>query len=133
MAAELNSYPGPKHVIELAEALQLGQEQSRQAQEIFDRMHARAIKLGSALVDTERDLDLLLADGRAKARTVKSLIAELGRIRSDLRFVHMRAHLEMREVLTDAQIATYDRLRGYHGAGDDGHDHRHGRHDVHPG
>jgi hypothetical protein len=39
-AAELNGYPGPKHVLDLAGQLKLTEAQRRQVQAIFDRMGA---------------------------------------------------------------------------------------------
>src|SRR5437867_1305997 len=41
-AAELNQYPGPKHVLELASKLRLSEQQKAEAQKIYERMHAEA-------------------------------------------------------------------------------------------
>src|SRR5690606_19670228 len=46
LAAELNGYPGPRHVLELAEPLELTAEQRAEAQRLFDAMQAEAIVLG---------------------------------------------------------------------------------------
>ena len=45
-AAELNHYPGPKHVLDLAEQLNLSDVQRTTTQSIFDRMKSNAASLG---------------------------------------------------------------------------------------
>src|SRR5215469_16531382 len=46
-AAELNGYPGPVHVLALANELKLTESQRQQVQTIFDRMSAAAKPLGA--------------------------------------------------------------------------------------
>src|SRR5690606_34924677 len=58
-AAELNHYPGPRHVLDLADSLDLSAEQREQTRAIFDAMQAQAISLGRELVARERSLDSL--------------------------------------------------------------------------
>ncbi len=43
----------------------------------------------------------------------REFIADAARIRGELRYAHIRAHVEMRELLTAKQVAKYDELRGY--------------------
>jgi hypothetical protein len=112
-AAELNSYPGPMHVLELAEALDLSAEQRRATVTSFDRMHERAKRLGSEYVARERELDVLFSQGQATEERLTTLVKEIGAIRADLRLAHLTAHLEMRAILNGSQIVKYDELRGY--------------------
>jgi hypothetical protein len=56
-AAELNGYPGPAHVLELAAQLQLTDAQRKQTEALFKDMEARAKALGAKLVEAERSLD----------------------------------------------------------------------------
>src|SRR5215831_6066543 len=58
-AAELNGYPGPAHVFELATQLHLTPEQKAKTEALFQKMQARAIGLGKELVEQERALDRL--------------------------------------------------------------------------
>jgi hypothetical protein len=113
LTAELNRFPGPKHVIELADALELEESQLTAVQRSFDRMHLEAVRLGQELVTRERELDLLFAEGRVDETGLEQIVAEIGRVTGQLRFVHLRAHLEMREVLSVEQIDAYAALRGY--------------------
>src|SRR5512134_704976 len=60
-AAELNGYPGPAHVLELAAQLNVTDDQRAKTEALFKRMQARAIHLGKELIEEERALDKLFA------------------------------------------------------------------------
>src|SRR4030088_2876215 len=49
LAAELNGYPGPSHVLELADKLELSADQRTRINGLFDSMKAEAVPLGSKL------------------------------------------------------------------------------------
>jgi hypothetical protein len=112
-AAELNHYPGPKHVLELAEPLALEPEQTVRIREIHRKMRQEAVRLGAAILEKERALDRLFAERRITAGSLSSATAEIARLDGELRATHLAAHLETRAVLTDSQVAAYDELRGY--------------------
>jgi Spy/CpxP family protein refolding chaperone len=113
MAAELNHYPGPRHILDLAEKLALTDVQKKTIQEAFDRMHAEAVKLGSQLVEQERLLDKAFASLTMTQKSLTQMTEGIEKLRGQLRRVHLAAHLETRSVLTPEQIDSYDRLRGY--------------------
>lgn len=46
-AAELNGFPGPKHVLELEAELGLTDRQKQTTQQIYDRMHKKPCNLAS--------------------------------------------------------------------------------------
>lgn len=54
LAAELNGYPGPIHVLELAEGLQLSGDQKQRLQQLYEAMKAEAIAAGEKLIESER-------------------------------------------------------------------------------
>lgn len=115
LAAELNSYPGPRHVLDLAAGLGLTPEQKRAAEEAYATMEAEAKQLGQQLVEREAALDRAFAGGAATAGEVARLAGEAAATEGQLRAVHLRAHLAMKDALTPEQVARYDRLRGYAG------------------
>ncbi len=123
MAAELNSYPGPKHVLELAEQLELDEAQVERTEAAFERMHEDAVRLGAELVDRERELDELFAGRSANAKATRSLVRRIAKLQGELRLAHLEAHLEMEAVLRSEQIRKYDSLRGY-GSGAEPEHHR---------
>lgn len=128
-AAELNHYPGPKHVLELARELSLEKEQIDQTKEAYNRMHKDAVSLGRKIVEKEGFLDHLFASRKIDKEKLRTMTLEIGTLQGELRAVHLRAHLEMRRILTPHQIQRYDELRGYQGAG--GEHKRQGHHGGH--
>jgi Spy/CpxP family protein refolding chaperone len=128
-AAELNHYPGPKHVLELAAELQLSQEQKIATQAIYDNMHHEAVRRGKQIVEHEKKLDELFASGEMDRDRLVAIVNEISRLQGEARIIHLQAHLEMKQRLTVAQIAKYDELRGYGTAKPrEMHHHQHGNH-----
>lgn len=113
LPAEINHYPGPRHLLDLAGDLGLDARSIRELQAIYDRMHAGAVTLGERIISGERELDRLFADGRATGVEVARLTAEIARLRGELRATHLVAHVEAKSLLTVEQVARYDQLRGY--------------------
>ena len=112
-AAELNSYPGPMHVLELKDELRLTAEQVARTRAAFEEMKRRATGLGEQIVEKERELDRAFADKTIDEATLDKKVSEIGRLQGELRAAHLRAHVRMRQVLSDEQVAKYDELRGY--------------------
>ncbi len=118
--AELNHYPGPKHVLDLAQQLSLTPTQVAETRLLFDDMQSKAIAIGHELLAAEAELDHAFANDEINAEMLESALLEIGEIRARLRFVHLEAHLRQKRLLTDTQITLYDQARGY---GQDGVDH----------
>jgi len=114
-AAELNHYPGPKHVLELAVELELSEQQLAKTGAIFESMQLRAKELGRQLVDKESELDKQFASNKITAENLKTLLAEIAAVQGEIRYAHLVAHLEQRAVLSKHQATQYDLLRGYAG------------------
>lgn len=125
-AAELNRYPGPMHVLELAQPLALTDAQLESTRAIRARVEARATALGAQLVAAESELDVLFQSGAADTDNVAAALEAIGQLQAQLRGVHLNAHIEQREVLTPEQVERYVQLRGYGGDGHGAHGHGHG-------
>lgn len=123
MAAELNQYPGPKHVLELADALGLTDEQSTATKRVFEEMRTSAVELGEKIVDAETRLDAAFADGSIDERSLSAMTSAIAELTGRLRATHLEAHLAMKRLLTPGQIAAYDRLRGYTASDHNSHHH----------
>jgi hypothetical protein len=120
LAAELNGYPGPRHVLDLAGQLDLTTEQRAEAQRLLDEMQAQAIVLGEQVIAGEATLEGMFSERAAAADSVQAAAVELGRLRGVLRAHHLRYHLAMRDLLSPHQLMRYQQLRGY-AAGAQGH------------
>src|SRR5690606_15449082 len=70
LAAELNGYPGPAHVLELADALGLTSDQLAHARALHEAMLAEARPLGEELVRHEARLEALFASGTIDSATL---------------------------------------------------------------
>ena len=112
LAAELNDYPGPRHVLDLSDKLGLTPAQRKQVSRLFDEMAGRARALGGQILAAERRLDRLFAQKRAGDAELRSITAVIARRNGDLRYVHLGYHLSVRGLLSDRQIARYATLRG---------------------
>ena len=132
-AAELNGYPGPKHVLELADELDLSETQRERSQRLFDAMQADARALGAQLVDEERRLDRLFADGLARPESMRPILDRIGSLQGSLRARHLETHIAQRELLDRDQVALYVELRSALRRQNGGPMHDHRGHDRHHG
>jgi Spy/CpxP family protein refolding chaperone len=112
-AAELNGYPGPMHVLELADPLELSHQQRVKMQELFAAMKAEAIPLGEKLIAQEANLDRQFANKMITTATLAASTEAIGATHAALRRTHLKYHLFALEVLTPAQVQRYAELRGY--------------------
>ena len=125
-AAELNSYPGPRHVLDAIAAgrLQANPHQVQQLQEIFDAMGNDARRVGAQILSEEEQLETAFRATTIVEPDLRARVAGIASLQGELRIIHLRAHLQSRTVLTEAQIARYDELRGYT-TGQPSHQHIH--------
>jgi Spy/CpxP family protein refolding chaperone len=112
-AAELNGYPGPMHVLELADSLDLSGQQRAKMQELFAAMKAEAIPLGERLIAQEADLDKQFVGKTITPASLAASTDAIGTTHAALRRTHLKYHLFTLEVLTPAQVQRYAELRGY--------------------
>jgi len=119
--AELNHYPGPRHVIDAAQQLGLTHEQLEKAKAIYTAMSESAKAIGRRIVAKESELEALFAGGKATADNTRSIVGELGALQASFRFAHLNAHLATLQILKPEQLVRYDALRGY-GVSPSGHE-----------
>ncbi len=118
LAAELNHYPGPAHVLELGDDLKLSAEQEQTVHDIYLAMQNEAKALGRELVDLEAQLDESFRDEDIGEEKLARITSEIANAEGRLRKTHLAAHLKTKDILAPEQIDAYDRLRGYTEAGD---------------
>ena len=112
-AAELNHFPGPRHLLELASKLGLGAAQVRRVEQIHKTMKARAVAKGEQILRAELHLSNLFSAGQPSIEETRRITGHLGTMRGQLQAIHLLAHIEAARELTAEQIRRYDRLRGY--------------------
>ena len=112
-AAELNRYPGPMHVLELAGPLALTPDQRAATQKLMQTHNAEARAIGDKLVDAEHVLDRLFAQSAASEGALAQQVRAVATLRGEYRLSHLETHRRMRAVLSDEQVHRYVQLRGY--------------------
>jgi Spy/CpxP family protein refolding chaperone len=122
LAAELNGYPGPSHVLELADKLDLSADQRASMQRLFDAMKAEAVPLGAKLIEQEADLDKQFASRTVTPESLRASTAAVAATQGTLRETHLKYHLSTGNILTPSQMTKYAELRGY-GSGHKRHHH----------
>lgn len=113
LPGEMNGYPGPAHVLELADHLHLSDEQRQRVEKLFDAMKAEAISVGEILIVQESALDAAFAEQRISPSLLTTLTSQIGETHGYLRAVHLKYHLTTADVLTAHQRHRYSELRGY--------------------
>jgi Spy/CpxP family protein refolding chaperone len=112
-AAELNGYPGPKHVLELAPQLNLTSDQLAATKKLHHSMQSKSSELGRRIVEQEQVLDTMFADKTISHESLSSELETIGELQTQLRRTHLEAHLTQAKILTAAQSEHYSKLRGY--------------------
>ena len=112
-AAELNGMPGPDHLLELKDAIPLAPEQVEAITAIYARMREAAIAEGERFIAAEQTLEDAFRAATVTEESLRGMLDDIERIRSQLLFIHLSAHLGTPALLTEDQIARYDALRGY--------------------
>jgi hypothetical protein len=116
-AAELNGMPGPSHVLKMGTELALTADQQARVRNVFETMQREAVAEGVRYVALEEDLEERFRLRRVAGTELMTLLATIEESRARLRFVHLSAHLMLLDILTQPQIDTYNRLRGYNAPG----------------
>lgn len=111
--AELNHYPGPRHVLDVADKLGLSSDQLTATRALFDDVRTRAQALGKQVLAREDELDALFRDQHADADQVRQLTAEIAGLQGQLRALHLTTHVRERALLSAEQVTRYDALRDY--------------------
>lgn len=123
MPAELNGYPGPSHLLELADRLGLTDAQRTEIKGLFEAMKAEAVPIGERLLEQEGALDRLFADRAATPDNVASAVSAIATTQGTLRNAHLKYHLMTVALLQPEQIRRYGELRGYGSGQPSGHRH----------
>lgn len=124
-AAELNGFPGPMHVLELADKLALSAQQRDDTRRLMDAHKAQAREIGARRVEAENRLDGIFRGGGVNEAAMADAVRAAAAIEGEYRLSHLETHRRMRLLLGDEQVARYASLRGYATGGSSG---QHGKH-----
>lgn len=116
LAAELNGYPGPSHVLDLADRLGLRAEQRTKVQEMLTAMKSETTPIGNRLIEEESALDRQFATRTISPDSLRLATAAIAKTQGELREAHLKYHLLTAATLDSSQLAKYAELRGYSSA-----------------
>ena len=126
LAAELNGYPGPSHVLEFGDRLDLTADQRIRVQRLFETMKQEAVPLGNKLVEQETELDRLFSARVVTSESLKATLVAIAETQALLRESHLKYHLSTTALLDQNQMQRYAELRGYQRPdSSEGHKHHH--------
>ena len=111
--AEINNYPGPRHTLDLKNELGLTRDQLKKTEALEKVVASSALTKGEEIVLAEEELSKLFEAGSINEKVLRSKLEEIGKLRADLRFIHLQAHLRMKQILTPDQIKRYAELGGH--------------------
>jgi hypothetical protein len=111
--AELNGYPGPRHVLDMASELQLTDMQRTEIEHIYQNMSNKAKSIGAAIIAIEQDMDTAYANKTITEEELRLMLDKSADFYGQLRYVHLSAHLDTVQILTIEQIQMYNKMRGY--------------------
>ena len=112
-AAELNGVPGPLHLLEMKDEIDLSTKQIKAIEDIYKKMKKKAIPLGLELIELERELNDHFAHRTITDRLLYQILQKIAQVRGQLRYVHLSTHLKTPKILKPKQIVLYNKLRGY--------------------
>ena len=113
LPAELQGYPGPMHVLELADKLNLTPDQRAKIAQLHGEMRSQAIKAGEILISAERAVDQFFSSGSVGETALLAVTRQVAEARAQVRFAHLRFHLKAKAVLSVEQLTAYSKARGY--------------------
>lgn len=110
-AAEKNAFPGPKHVLELADELELTDDQKNEVTAVFTAAQIEFRALGKAVVEAEAELNRAFMGRAISTAQVARLTQAAAEAQGQLRARHLAAHVATRPLLSDDQVQKYMELR----------------------
>lgn len=111
--AELNGVPGPLHLLEMKEQIDLSPTQTESIEALYQKMKLEAVALGAQLIEQEWALEQRFRENMPDADELKEMLNAIGETSAALRYVHLSAHLSTPDILTEHQMRKYNNLRGY--------------------
>jgi Spy/CpxP family protein refolding chaperone len=108
LVAEQNGYPSPQKIVSLKDQIGLTKDQLKKIKEIVTNLSISAVVKGQEIIDAEEELNKLFASGDVNERTLRIKLERIGKMRAELRFMHLQMYLREKQILTAKQ---WERLK----------------------
>jgi Spy/CpxP family protein refolding chaperone len=108
LVAEKNGFPSPQKIISFKDQIGLTKDQLKKMNEILTNLPISATVKGQEIVEAEEELDKLFESGTINEKTLRTKLERIGKMRADLRFVHLQVYLKEKQILSAKQ---WERLK----------------------
>ena len=108
LVAEKNGFPSPQKIISLKDQLGLTKDQLKKLNELLTNLPISAVVKGQEIVDAEEELSNLFESGTMSEKTLRAKLERIGKMRADLRFVHLQIYLKEKQIMSGKQ---WERLK----------------------
>ena len=108
LVAEQNGYPSPQKIVSLKDQIGLTKDQLKKIKEIVTNLPISAVVKGQEIIDAEDELNTLFQSGTVNERTLRIKLERIGKMRAELRFVHLQIYVKEKQILSAKQ---WERLK----------------------
>ena len=108
MVAENNGYPSPQKIVSLKDQIGLTKDQLKKIKEIVTNLPISAVVKGQEIIDAEEELNKLFESGTVSEKTLRIKLERIGKMRAELRFVHLQIYVKEKQILSAKQ---WERLK----------------------
>ena len=107
-AAELKGVSGPKHLLQMKNEIGLDETPYSAIDEVYQQLKSQAELQGERLIALEHHLGSGFRNRTITDAMLRTILNAFAETKSELRCVHLTAHLRMPEVLSEEQVRTYN-------------------------
>lgn len=111
LIADISGFPGPKHALDMKDELGVSRDQIKKIEDLLNGIDVSAKLKGEDIVIAEDELYDMFDAGIATEKNVRAKVLEIGKLRAEFRFIHLQAHLKMKQILSPIQMARYKEIR----------------------
>ena len=108
LVAEQNGYPSPQKIVSLKDQIGLTKDQLKKIKEIVTNLPISAVVKGQEIIDAEEELNTLFQSGTVNERTLRLKLERIGKMRAELRFMHLQIYVKEKQILSAKQ---WERLK----------------------
>ena len=108
LVAEQNGYPSPQKIVSLKDQIGLTKDQLKKIKEIVTNLPISAVVKGQEIIDAEEEMNTLFQSGTVNERTLRIKLERIGKMRAELRFVHLQIYVKEKQILSAKQ---WERLK----------------------
>jgi len=108
LVAEKNGFPAPQKIISFKDQLGLTKDQLKKINETLTNQPVSATVKGQEIVEAEEELNNLFELGTINEKTLRDKLERIGKMRADLRFVHLQIYLKEKQILS---VNQWERLK----------------------